>query len=124
MGCTNSKNEVNNGHIRHTYQPQHQATRNNYEVIESHNDEPQAQFNAPTERMQSFYDKWGIKNESEFVPQTTLEKIAFLSDRLKTRKVPFLDGCNVLKINRENIIDNSIEQFMQFDHHKVRIRRI
>jgi hypothetical protein len=61
-----------------------------------------------------------------FFPQTNFlameQKIQTLHDTLNTYKISFTQGSEVLNINRENIFDESLEQFMDMNLQKVRRR--
>lgn len=88
-------------------------------------------------RRELFMREWGricltmenqiVSNHFHFlnlINQTTAmeQKIKTLHDTLNTYKISFTQGSEVLNISRENIFEDSFEQFMEMNLQKVRRR--
>lgn len=81
-------------------------------------------------RKSKFYRKMNGKpaNDKNLCKRTTFnhvateEKINYLRDKLNAYKISFTKGSNVIYIDRDDIFNDSLEQFVAMDHQKVRTK--
>jgi len=55
---------------------------------------------------------------SQKTGKTTPQKIDELRKKLAMQKIAFTMGSNVIEVNRENLFEDSLDQFMKLDHQK------
>ena len=69
------------------------------------------------EQKRKFYEKFGRlpKSSNDTSPEY---KITALKEKLKAYQVSFTQGCNVLEVDRNNILEDSIDTFLEMDHQK------
>lgn len=89
-----------------------------YLIEQSENESFEAMIRRLNQQKQAFFAKFKRFPNAKVEPSSKEERIKIAKEEIKALEIPFTQGCNVLEVDRHNILEDSLTKFLSMNQKK------